>query len=230
MHNVIYIGNGYAIHMRNSITLQLKIDFVSVQESSYQYWPPVGQVIVFGENTVDLISEEPLTGFTVRKISVLDNKVYTLWVIHRFYIFNVKSFKDSQGTPSDSVPHHLLDTRWSVLQPEGCGGCDRRSGQSPEENWKQTYTSPLQVRGMCMHLHCNMLCFPNSSDTVTRSGMFCALATVIDRCKTEGIVDVFQVVKALRTCKPGAVPTMVRCFNMIFVVIIGDHNKVRIYV
>ena len=60
-----------------------------------------------------------------------------------------------------------------------------------------------------MHLHCNMLCFPNSSDTVTRSGMFCALATVIDRCKTEGIVDVFQVVKALRTSKPGAVPTMV---------------------
>ena len=46
-----------------------------LQESSYQYWPPIGQVIVFGEYTVDLISEEPLTGFTVRKISVLDNKV-----------------------------------------------------------------------------------------------------------------------------------------------------------
>ena len=69
-----------------------------------------------------------------------------------------------------------------------------------------------------MHLHCNMLCFPNSSDTVTRSGMFCALTTVIDRCKTEGIVDVFQVVKALRTSKPGAVPTMVCCFHMIFVI------------
>ena len=47
------------------------------------------------------------------------------------------------------------------------------------------------------------------SDTVTRSGMFCVTATVIDRCKTEGIVDVFQVVKALRVQKPGAVPTMV---------------------
>ena len=40
--------------------------------------------------------------------------------------------------------------------------------------------------------------------------MFCAMATVIDRCKTEGVVDVFQVVKALRISKPGAVPTMVR--------------------
>ena len=47
------------------------------------------------------------------------------------------------------------------------------------------------------------------SDTVTRSGMFCSMATVIDRCKTEGVVDVFQVVKALRVQKPGAVPTLV---------------------
>ena len=48
------------------------------------------------------------------------------------------------------------------------------------------------------------------SDTVTRSGMFCAMATVIDRCKTEGVVDIFQVVKALRVQKPGAVPTVVK--------------------
>ena len=47
------------------------------------------------------------------------------------------------------------------------------------------------------------------SDTVTRSGMFCAIATIIERCKTEGVVDVFQVVKALRVQKPGAVPTAV---------------------
>ena len=39
--------------------------------------------------------------------------------------------------------------------------------------------------------------------------MFCSMATVIDRCKTEGVVDVFQVVKALRVQKPGAVPTVV---------------------
>ena len=39
--------------------------------------------------------------------------------------------------------------------------------------------------------------------------MFCAMATVIDRCKTEGVVDVFQVVKALRIQRPGAVPAVV---------------------
>ena len=47
------------------------------------------------------------------------------------------------------------------------------------------------------------------SDTVSRSGMFCAIATTIERCKTEGVVDVFQVVKALRVQKPGAVRTVV---------------------
>ena len=47
------------------------------------------------------------------------------------------------------------------------------------------------------------------SDTVSRSGMFCAIATTIERCKTEAVVDVFQVVKALRVQKPGAVLTVV---------------------
>ena len=51
------------------------------------------------------------------------------------------------------------------------------------------------------------------SDTVSRSGMFCAIATTIERCKTEGVVDVFQVVKALRVQKPGAVQTVVSNYN-----------------
>ena len=39
--------------------------------------------------------------------------------------------------------------------------------------------------------------------------MFCAIATTIERCKTEGVVDVFQVVKAQRIQKPGLVLTVV---------------------
>ena len=45
------------------------------------------------------------------------------------------------------------------------------------------------------------------SDTVSQPGMFCTIA--IERCKTEGVVDVFQVVKALRVQKQGAVGTVV---------------------
>ena len=39
--------------------------------------------------------------------------------------------------------------------------------------------------------------------------MFCSLVNAIEVCKSEGVVDVFQVVKALRIQKPGAVPTAV---------------------
>ena len=46
--------------------------------------------------------------------------------------------------------------------------------------------------------------------------MFCAIATTIERCKTEGVVDVFQVVKALRVQKPGAVPTVVSIYRASF--------------
>ena len=53
------------------------------------------------------------------------------------------------------------------------------------------------------------------SDTVSRSGMFCAIATTIERCKTEGVVDVFQLVKALRVQKPGAVHTVVSGYTAV---------------
>ena len=47
-----------------------------VQESCWQYWPDtVGEVTEFGEYIIDLISEETLTGFTIRTLSVLNKKV-----------------------------------------------------------------------------------------------------------------------------------------------------------
>ena len=45
--------------------------------------------------------------------------------------------------------------------------------------------------------------------------MFCAIATTIEWCKTEAVVDVFQVVKALRVQKPGAVATVVRDLHIV---------------
>ena len=38
-------------------------------------------------------------------------------------------------------------------------------------------------------------------------GVFCSFISATECCKTEGIVDVFQVVKALRIQKPGSVLT-----------------------
>ena len=39
--------------------------------------------------------------------------------------------------------------------------------------------------------------------------MFCSAVNATEMCKTEGVVDVFQVVKALRIQKPEAVQTIV---------------------
>ena len=48
--------------------------------------------------------------------------------------------------------------------------------------------------------------------------MFCALATTIDRCNTERIVDVFQVLKAQRIQKPGSVLTVVSTSTKLYVI------------
>ena len=55
--------------------------------------------------------------------------------------------------------------------------------------------------------------------------MFCAIATTIERCKTEGVVDVFQVVKALRVQKPGAVTNVVSYTSplVLYIVILADY-------
>ena len=53
------------------------------------------------------------------------------------------------------------------------------------------------------------LFYTTSSDTVSRCGVFCSFINAMECCKTEGIVDVFQVVKALRIQKPGSVLTVV---------------------
>ena len=44
------------------------------KESSAQYWPDDG-IGQFGEFTVDMLAHEPLEGFTIRNLSVMDIKV-----------------------------------------------------------------------------------------------------------------------------------------------------------
>ena len=71
-----------------------------------------------------------------------------------------------------------------------------------------------------MRLMCN---YHICSDTVSRVGVFCSLVNTIEMCKTEGVVDVFQIVKALRIQKPGAVLTAVR-FQLSHIVIIWYYS------
>ena len=66
------------------------------------------------------------------------------------------------------------------------------------------------------------------SDTVTRSGIFCAAATIIEKCKSENIVDVFQVVKTQRINKPGSVPTP-QHYQFIFELVITYLDSFELY-
>ena len=45
------------------------------REASALYWPNDGGLSQFGEYTVDLLGEEPLEGFTIRSLSIMDTKV-----------------------------------------------------------------------------------------------------------------------------------------------------------
>jgi len=63
-----------------------------------------------------------------------------------------------------------------------------------------------------MHIHTHTHNLISCSDTVSQCG--CSV-NATECCKTEGIMDVFQVVKALRIQKPGTVLTVVSLSNEI---------------
>lgn len=51
------------------------------------------------------------------------------------------------------------------------------------------------------------------SDGLGRSGTFAALCSVLERVKTEQVVDIFQTIKALRIQRPGLVKNVVWLVN-----------------
>ena len=61
---------------------------------------------------------------------------------------------------------------------------------------------------MLLRILCLLTCA--HSDTVTRSGVFCTLYNAVQQCKAENMVDIYQLLKALRTQKPALVPNKVR--------------------
>ena len=48
------------------------------------------------------------------------------------------------------------------------------------------------------------------SDGIGRTGVFCALCIVLERMRSEGVVDLFQTVKLLRTQRPNMIQNQVR--------------------
>lgn len=59
-------------------------------------------------------------------------------------------------------------------------------------------------------LHVSDIFFPLHSAGVGRTGVFITLSIVLERMRYEGVVDIFQTVKMLRTQRPAMVQTEVR--------------------
>lgn len=68
-----------------------------------------------------------------------------------------------------------------------------------------TSTHLVSSEGWCI------ICLLYCSAGAGRTGTFCALSTVLERVKAEGILDVFQTVKSLRLQRPHMVQTLVCC-------------------
>lgn len=65
----------------------------------------------------------------------------------------------------------------------------------------------MTIEALCKQSFLGVRVF--SSAGAGRTGTFCALSTVLERVKAEGILDVFQTVKSLRLQRPHMVQTLV---------------------
>lgn len=60
------------------------------------------------------------------------------------------------------------------------------------------------------------------SDGVGRTGVFCALCIVLERMRCEGVVDLFQTVKLLRTQRPNMIQNQVCISRSLFGLTVGS--------
>ncbi|CAI8048765.1 Receptor-type tyrosine-protein phosphatase F [Geodia barretti] len=85
------------------------------EEVFHQYWPDESGVMKVGEFLVDSLQVEQLPSFCIRSFSVFPEKVS-----NRLPVFshNCAPPPVREGPPSIPDPHHLLDSGWTVLQPQ----------------------------------------------------------------------------------------------------------------
>lgn len=72
------------------------------------------------------------------------------------------------------------------------------------------YSFPSQKFRLLLCKLFTRVCFGLISAGAGRTGMFIALSNILERVKAEGLLDVFQTVKSLRTQRPHMVQTVVR--------------------
>ncbi|KAK1163993.1 receptor-type tyrosine-protein phosphatase C isoform X1 [Acipenser oxyrinchus oxyrinchus] len=129
---------------------------------------------LYGEIEVEVTDCNKASGYTVRAIEIRHTKGKETRKIYQYYYHMWSGLDLPEGS------QELVAMIKSIKQ--------KIPSKSAHDNSKQDKNVPLVV-------HCN--------DGATRTGIFCALWNLMNSAETEGVVDVFQTVKALRKQRPG---------------------------
>ncbi|XP_008113223.2 receptor-type tyrosine-protein phosphatase C isoform X2 [Anolis carolinensis] len=149
----------------------------NTQELCEQYWGN-GQV-TYGSITVDLKDVDSYSSYTMRTFDVTHVKRKEPRKVYQYQYHKWKA-SDLPESPKDLV---------TIIQ-----------------NLKQKLPAPDKISEAHAHsknaqvvIHCR--------DGSQQTGVFCALMNLLESAETEGAIDVFQVVKALRKARPGMIPS-----------------------
>ncbi|KAJ8287235.1 hypothetical protein GJAV_G00049210 [Gymnothorax javanicus] len=172
-------------------------------EKCAQYWPSDG-ALVCGDMSIELKREEESESYTVRDLFVTNNRENKSRAVRQFHF---------HGWPEVGIP---TDGKGMINIIAAVQKQQQQSGNHP-------ITVHCSIFSEIPALHLSSACHGQEgpgfysveplSPTprvrgAGRTGTFCALSTVLERVKAEGILDVFQTVKSLRLQRPHMVQTL----------------------
>ncbi|KAK2569595.1 Receptor-type tyrosine-protein phosphatase delta [Acropora cervicornis] len=128
-------------------------------------------------------------------VDPISEQEYSTFVMRDFKVKDAKS-----GTVRNIKQFHFFGWSDSKLSESG-GDILDLIGQVQKAYEQQGEEGPITV-------HC--------SDGVGRTGVFCALCIVLERMRCEGVVDLFQTVKLLRTQRPNMIQNQVGISQSLF--------------
>ncbi|XP_023447678.1 receptor-type tyrosine-protein phosphatase alpha isoform X2 [Dasypus novemcinctus] len=165
------------------------------QEKCAQYWPS-GGLVSYGDVTVELKKEEECESYTVRDLLVTNTRVrWTVGGIPPTGITALPHLPDPL-LPKENKSRQIRQFHfhgWPEVGIPSDGKGMISIIAAVQKQQQQSGNHPITV-------HC--------SAGAGRTGTFCALSTVLERVKAEGILDVFQTVKSLRLQRPHMVQTL----------------------
>ncbi|KAG7267779.1 hypothetical protein CRUP_015024 [Coryphaenoides rupestris] len=191
------------------------------QEKCAQYWPSDGAV-VYGDVSIEIKREEESESYTVRDLLVTNSRKQQQQSGNHPITVHCSAGAGRTGTfcaLSTVLERVKAEGILDVFQTVKSLRLQRPHMVQTLEQYEFCYKVVQEYidafsdyanfkrtrRGRCG----NSTSTAGRSAGAGRTGTFCALSTVLERVKAEGILDVFQTVKSLRLQRPHMVQTLV---------------------